>query len=158
MKKDWKVYSVFVLLTELVGIVSGLITRGAMEVYSQMNINAPLTPPAILFPIVWTVLYALMGIAAARIWLSELSIERTNSLRLYVGQLIVNFFLSIIFFNFSAYGVAFVWLVLLLLLIILMIWEFVKVDKIAARLLIPYIIWVTFAAYLNFAVWLKSIL
>lgn len=157
MKKEWKVYGVFVLLTELVGIISGLITRDAMGAYSSMDVSVPLTPPAIVFPIVWTILYALMGIAAARIWLAQPSKERKNGLILYGIQLIVNFFWSIIFFNMGAYGVAFVWLVLLWVLIILLIRQFAKVDMIAAKLLIPYLVWVTFAAYLNFAVWLKSI-
>lgn len=154
MKEDWKVYVVFVLLTELVGVIAGLISRIAMENYGNMTNNVPLAPPAILFPIVWTLLYALMGISAARIWLVDLSPMRTYALRVYGIQLAVNFFWSIIFFNFEAYGLAFVWIILLWSLIVLMIRSFDKVDTLAARLQIPYLVWVTFAAYLNLAVWI----
>ena len=154
MKKDWKVYVVSVLFTELVGFISGLISREAMAMYGSMSDNVSLAPPAIVFPIVWTILYAFMGISVARIWLAPPSIMRTYALRIYVIQLVVNFFWSIIFFNFKAYGFAFVWLVFLWGLIVWMIRRFAKVDTIAARIQIPYLVWVTFAAYLNLAVWL----
>jgi len=94
-----------------------------------------------------------MGIGAARVALAPLSQERTKALVLFLVQLAVNFFWSIIFFNLLRFDLAFVWLVLLWVLILSMILAFYKVDPLAALLQIPYLLWVTFAAYLNFAVW-----
>ena len=122
-------------------------------IFSQTAVQPSLSPPAILFPIVWTVLYALMGIGAARIYLAEASPERSRGLNLFVTQLIVNFFWSLIFFNARAYGFALLWLVLLFLLVLWMTLEFRKTDPLAALLQIPYLIWLGFAAYLNWAVW-----
>ena len=115
--------------------------------------QSALTPPAIVFPVVWTVLYALMGIGSARVWLSDESPERTKGLSLYLFQLIFNFFWSIFFFNMEAYGFSLLWILGLWLLILLMICSFNKMDKAAAWLQIPYLLWVSFAAYLNYTVW-----
>ena len=147
-----RVYAFFVLLSEAVGVVSGLISASGMAAYETAAKSA-LTPPAILFPIVWTILYALMGVGAARVWLSPASQERTRGIAVFFVQLAVNFFWSIIFFNLQAYGFAFVWILLLWVLIIAMILLFRKSDHLAAWLQIPYLIWVTFAAYLTYAAW-----
>ena len=111
------------------------------------------SPPEILFPVVWGVLYALMGISAARIYLSPPGRNRSKALNLYVIQLVVNFFWSLIFFNAQAYGFAFLWLLLLWGLVLQMILTFHKVDPAAAYLQIPYLLWLTFAAYLSIGVW-----
>ena len=97
-----------------------------------------------------------MGIGAARIYLSPMSAQRTRSLLLFFLQLIFNFFWSIIFFNLQAFGFALIWLVVLWLLILWMILSFAQVDKVAALLQIPYLLWVTFAAYLNYGVWMLN--
>lgn len=149
----WKTYVLSILLTEAVGALSGWLTREAAAVFRQTVNQPPLSPPAVVFPIVWGILYALMGISAARISLSEPSPERSKGLNLYVAQLIVNFFWSLIFFNAEAYGFAFLWLLLLWGLVLWMILTFRRVDPVAAWLQIPYLIWLTFAAYLNFGVW-----
>ena len=135
------------------GLLSGLLSREGTALFSQLTAKPPLSPPGWLFPVVWTVLYALMGIGAARIWAAPKSRVRSRGLNLFIAQLIVNFFWSPIFFNARAYGLAFFWLLLLWALVFLMIREFRKVDKPAARLQIPYLLWLTFAAYLNWAVW-----
>jgi len=109
-----------------------------------------------VFPVVWSVLYVLMGISAAIIWLEKDSAERRRGLNLYVAQLIVNFFWSLIFFNAQAYGFAVLWLILLWVLVLLMILQFRKVNELAAKLQIPYLIWLTFAAYLNIGVWVLN--
>lgn len=138
---------------EAVGLLSGLLSRGGTEIYNEMIEKPALSPPAILFPIVWTILYALMGIGAARIAASDYSAAQSRALNVFVIQLIVNFFWSLIFFNAQAFGFALLWLLLLWALIIVMIVLFWRVDKPAALLQIPYLLWVTFAAYLNYAVW-----
>ena len=154
--KKWKPYIFFVLLSEGVGLLSWLFTRESMAIYSGSIQKPPLSPPAIVFPIVWTILYALMGISAAMVATSDNRKEGDNSLNLFVAQLVVNFFWSLFFFNAQAFGFAAIWLVLLWVLVLLMILSFRKVDKLAAWLQVPYLIWLTFAAYLSFGVYLLN--
>ncbi len=150
--KNWKTYAVWIALAEGVGALAGWLTRDGTKIFNEAVTQPPLSPPAIVFPIVWGILYALMGISAARISLREPSEERSRGLNLFIVQLIVNFFWSLIFFNAGAYGFAFIWLLLLWALVLWMILTFRKVDPIAAWLQIPYLLWLTFAAYLNFGV------
>ena len=154
-KSKLKTYGLFILFTEIVGVVAGLFTSMGMDNYATVEKPA-LTPPDIVFPIVWTILYALMGISAARIWLSPPTKERNHGLIVWGAQLFFNFFWSLIFFNLQAYGFAFIWILILWALIIGMIYIFNKTDRLAALLQIPYLIWVTFAAYLNFMVWMLN--
>lgn len=151
-KSNWKIYALFIGLTEAVGLLSGWLTRAGTMRYAEMIQKPPLSPPGWVFPVVWTVLYALMGISAARIWLAPPSRSQNRGLNLFWLQLAVNFLWSPIFFNAGAYGFAFIWLLLLWVLVLLMILQFRKVDKTAALLQIPYLIWLTFAAYLNWGV------
>lgn len=143
----------WILLTEAVGALSGWLTRDGSQSFREAVAQPPLSPPAILFPIVWGILYALMGISAARIRLSAPSEKKNSGMNLFIAQLVVNFFWSLIFFNLQAYGLAFLWLVLLWGLVFLMIRAFSSVDPFAAKLQIPYLLWLTFAAYLSFGVW-----
>ena len=142
-----------IALPLLVGIVAGLLTRGAMQDFNMLE-KPPLSPPAWLFPVVWTILYILMGISAYLIKVSNASEEEiSDALMLYRYQLIVNFLWPIFFFNFGWYLFAFAWLLLLWVLVIFMIRKFYTISKPAAYLNIPYLIWLTFAAYLNFGIW-----
>lgn len=152
-KNNWKTYALWILLTEAVGALSGWLTREGTRIFNGAIQQPPLSPPAIVFPIVWGILYALMGFSAARISLTPPSPERSKGPNLYIAQLVVNFFWSLIFFNAQAYGFAFVWLLLLWALVLWMILTFYKVDPLAAKLQIPYLLWLTFAAYLNAGVW-----
>lgn len=152
----WKIYAAWILLAEAVGGLSGWLTRDGAKAYSQSIIQPPLSPPAMVFPIVWGILFALMGIGAARIYLAPPSRERANSLRIFLLQLAFNFFWSILFFNLQAFGAALVWLLILWGLILWMIVAFRKVDPLAAWMQIPYLLWVTFAAYLNYGVWMLN--
>ncbi len=154
--KKWKVYALWIGFAEAVGALSALLSREGMRLYSDTAIQPPLSPPMILFPIVWGILFALMGISAARIWLSPESPERSRGLNLFITQLVVNFFWSLIFFNLQAYGFALLWLLLLWGLVAWMILTFRKVDPLAAWLQLPYLIWLTFAAYLNAGVWMLN--
>lgn len=152
----WKIYAAWILLAEAVGGLSGWMTRDGAKAYSESIIQPPLSPPALVFPIVWGILFALMGIGAARIYLAPPSRERTNSLRIFLLQLAFNFFWSILFFNLQAFGAALVWLLILWGLILWMIVTFRKVEPLAAWMQIPYLLWVTFAAYLNYGVWILN--
>lgn len=154
--KTWRPYIISALIAIAVGGLSALLSMDGMEAYSTSVVKPPLTPPGWVFGVVWTILYALMGISAAKIWLSSESVAKGQGLNLYVAQLIVNFFWSLIFFNAQAFGFAFIWLLLLWVLVLLMILQFYKVDKRAALLQIPYLIWLTFAAYLNLGVWILN--
>ena len=151
MKKP--AYLRWILLTQAVGILSALLTRKGTVLYEQTAVKPALTPPGFLFFIVWTILYTRMGISAARVAAAPDSRARSRGLNLFVVQLVMNFFWSLIFFNAQAYGFALVWLLGLWLVIIAMIFAFWPVDRGAALLQIPYLLWVTFAAYLNYGVW-----
>lgn len=151
--RKWKPYILQILIAEAIGALSGLLSREGTLEFQQNAIQPSYAPPAFLFPIVWTILYGLMGISAARISLSPVSRERNRSINLYIAQLIVNFFWSLIFFNAQQYGAALIWLVLLWVLVALMIFNMYRVDKPAALLQIPYLLWLTFAAILNYGIW-----
>ena len=140
----------------LVGGLSALLTNGAMQSFDKIN-KPPLSPPGWLFPVVWTLLYVLMGIASYIIYTAKYSAGLAgNALLFYLLQLIFNFFWSIIFFNWEAYLLAFIWLLVLLALIIVTTVKFYRISKPAAYLMLPYIIWVAFAGYLNLGIYLLN--
>lgn len=152
MKKKTVVNILLVVTPLLIGIASSILTRDMMIEYG--NLNKPfLAPPTIVFPIAWTILYLLMGFGAAIIYSKEeYSTYRSTGLVLHVVQLILNFFWSIIFFNMGQYVFAFIWLIILWLVVLSMIMNYKKISKTAFVLNVPYIVWLTFAAYLNLAV------
>ena len=152
----WKPYAVWILLTEAVGALSGWLTREATQIYQETIVQPPLSPPSLVFPIVWAILFALMGVSAARIWLHPASKNRSKGLLLYGIQLAFNFVWSFLFFQFQLFGFALLWLVLLWLLILTMVLTFRRVDPLAAQLQIPYLLWAAFAGYLNAEVWLLN--
>jgi tryptophan-rich sensory protein len=156
MKKTVWTYVGWIAVTEAVGALAGFLTRNSTELYQNAIVQPPLSPPALVFPVVWALLYALMGISAAISYLSPPSEQRCSSLELYVLQLTVNFFWSILFFRLQAFGGALIWLIVLRALILWMIFSFRKVSPLAAKLQIPYLLWVTFAGYLNAGVWLLN--
>ena len=152
MKKKTVVNILLIITPLLIGIASSILTRDMMLEYG--NLNKPfLAPPTVLFPIAWTILYILMGIGAALIYSKEeYNQYRSTGLTLHIVQLILNFFWSIIFFNMGQYVFAFIWLVILWLVVLSMLMNYKKISKTAFFLNIPYIVWLTFAGYLNLAV------
>lgn len=152
MKIQWKRLLVYLAIPLGVGALAGILTKDSMMQFSLLN-RPPLSPPGWLFPVVWTVLFLLMGYASYLVSRSD-SVQKRPALILYAIQLIVNFFWSIFFFNFEWYLFSFFWLVLLWVLILLTIRAFWRISPTAAILLIPYLLWVTFAGYLNLAIWL----
>ena len=153
---NWKTYALWILFAEAVGGLSGWLTREGTDLYQSTVAQPPLSPPPLVFPIVWGILFALMGIGAARIYLAPPGLGRTRALRIFLLQLLFNFFWSIIFFNLQAFGFALLWLGTLWGLILWMIVLFARVDKPAAYLQLPYLLWVSFALYLNAGVWLLN--
>lgn len=156
MWKKIKPYVISIALTLGVGGLSALLTAGNMDLYSEI-VRPPLAPPPWLFPVMWTILYILMGISSAMIFTSDASKrDINNSLTVYGINLFLNFFWSIIFFNMRAYLFAFIWLIALWVTILLMIIKFVKIRPIAGYLQIPYLLWVTFAGYLTLAIYILN--
>ena len=144
---------IFVVTAELVGALSALLSGDFTSFYSEM-IRPPLSPPPWLFPVVWAILYALMGVSAYMIWNNRKSeIRRSSALRLYYIQLAVNFSWSIFFFRFRALGLAAAVAVILFLLVGAMILSFRRISPLAARLNIPYLVWLGFASYLAAAIY-----
>lgn len=154
--RTWKPYLLWIVLAEAVGALSGWLTRDGMRLYKAEIVKPPLSPPNLVFPIVWTVLFALMGTGAARVYLAPPSRERRRSLALFAVQLAFNFFWSILFFNLRRYGLAFFWLTALWGLILWMTLSFRRVDSPAGWMQLPYLLWTAFAAYLNLGVWVLN--
>lgn len=143
---------IYSLLPIIGGAIVGLIASGYMD-YQDM-VKPPLSPPGIIFPIVWTILYILMGISY---FLATKDNENNKELdQIYLLQLLVNFMWPIIFFVLEMYFTAFLWIILLLILVIVMIKELLKVNKVSGYLQIPYLIWLLFATYLNLGITLLN--
>ena len=153
MKIDFKKLLISIGIPLIVGLVSGLISMPFMD-FDQL-VNPPLSPPGWLFPIVWTILYILMGISFYIIWESKDS-SSDNAYLIYFLQLFVNFFWSIFFFVFKLRLFSIFWLILLISLIILMIIKFYSINKTSGLLQIPYLLWCLFATYLNVGIYLLN--
>lgn len=154
--RTWKPYLLWTVLAEAVGALSGWLTREGMRRFKAETLKPPLTPPGFVFPVVWALLFALMGAGAARVYLTPPSRERRRSLTLFAVQLAFNFFWSILFFSLRRYGLAFFWLIALWGLILWMTLSFRRVDPLAGWLQVPYLLWTAFAAYLNLGVWVLN--
>ena len=154
MKINFKRLILFLAITFAVGGLAGLITSNSMETYDTV-IKPQLAPPPIVFPIVWAILYALMAIGAYLVSVSKCE-DKATALTSFFVQLGINFIWPILFFNIQAFLVAFVWLVFLWLAIIDMIRKFSVCSKTAAYLQLPYLIWVTFAGYLNLMIYILN--
>ena len=140
-----------------VGIISGFATRNANEQFNETAIQPDFTPPALVFPIAWTILYLLMGISAYLIETSDFNTGYKNrALITYYISLFFNFCWSFIFFSFAQYLFAFVWLLALLLLVIIYTAMYFKINRTACYMNIPYILWLIFAGVLNFNVYLLN--
>jgi translocator protein len=156
-KRNLIALALSILIAEGTGFLSGFLARSGPDFYESLKRPA-FSPPGWVFPVVWTILYLLMAIAAYRIWLKGKSGEDVKkALTLYAVQLFFNFLWSIIFFRFQLFGLAFLELLILLVFILLTTFEFYKIDKKAAYLMVPYILWVSFAGVLNYVIWRLNI-
>lgn len=155
-KKNIIALIISIAIAQCVGLLSGFLSMSASNAYEAFN-KPFFSPPGWVFPVVWSILYLLMGIAAYRIWLKGNSGEDVSkALILYVTQLLLNFLWSIIFFRFRLYAIAFLELLLLIVFILLTTFEFFRIDKPSGFLMIPYILWVSFAGVLNYAIWMLN--
>ncbi|MBR6613375.1 MAG: tryptophan-rich sensory protein [Clostridia bacterium] len=154
IEKLWNKYKrlllyIFVALTA--GFIGNLLAGGT-EIYEQIN-TPSFAPPGFLFPIVWSILYILMGIGAYLISKEE---NNSKALKLYYTQLVVNSLWSILFFRFKLFAVSTLWLVLLIVLVSFMTYELYKLNKKAALIQVPYILWIVFAFVLNYSIYLLN--
>ena len=158
MERMWmkiKPYVGFSALALLVGGLSSFLTQGEMEAFSSLR-QPPLSPPGWVFPVAWSILYLLMGVGMALVWRSGTEDARKRSLTLWSVQLAVNFLWPLLFFLWKARLISLAWLVLLLILVAKMTSAFEQSNVTAARLQIPYLLWLLFAAYLNLGVWILN--
>ena len=151
MKINWKRLLLCLAIPLAVGGLGALLA-GGMSDYGAM-VKPPLSPPGWLFPVVWTILYLLMGYASYRVLTADASPSQiSRALTLYGAQLAINFLWPLVFFGLNWYWAAFAVLIVLWVLIYLTMRAFSEIDEWAGNLLLPYILWVTFAAYLNLGV------
>ena len=139
-----------------VGALSAFLSRGGMANFDSVE-QSPLTPPPVVFVVVWTLLYLMMGLSSYLVLTSGAPAPRIDAaMRTYGVSLVINFFWSIFFFGLGAYLFSFVWLVLLWISILYNIAAFYRISRPAGLLLVPYFLWVSFAAYLSFSVYLLN--
>lgn len=151
--KNWMKLVISLLLPQLAGVSGALFTETGKGSWYQAIQKPSWNPPGWLFAPVWTTLYILMGIAFYLIWKSHFSKQKTQAMGLWIAQLVLNFFWTFIFFEMQEPGWAFVEIALLWLTILLTIFAFARINKLAAWLMVPYISWVSFAMLLNFTIW-----
>lgn len=153
MKKAMlKTVAIQIILAEAVGGLAAALSGNIGSDYRAFN-QPPLSPPGWLFPVVWVILYALMGISAALVMEASAPQDaKANALKFYIGQLIINFLWPIIFFRFENFWMAFVFLLALDLLVAVTLIKFWRIRPAAGWLLIPYALWILFATYLNWGV------
>ena len=156
MKKSIKYLILCLAIPLAVGGLSSFLTRDSMEQFQKLN-KPPLTPPGWLFPVVWTILFLMMGLASYLVWRSDGPRHAVQSaLTLYGVQLGFNFLWTILFFNQNCYLFAFFWLVILWILILATVLRFYRLSRTAGYLMIPYLLWVAFAGYLNLGIYLMN--
>ena len=151
MNKAWT-YIKSILVPVIIGGITGLIISKFID-YNVLQ-KPPLAPPSVLFPIVWTILYILMGVSYGILKSNNLTDEKINSI--YYAQLVVNILWPIFFFVLEWRLFAFFWILLLDVLVVIMIYRFYNKNKVAGLLQIPYLIWLVFATYLNLGVYLLN--
>lgn len=149
---NFKIYLKSILTTVILGGLVGLIISGFID-YETLE-RPPFSPPSSIFPIVWTILYILMGISYGILKSNGLVNQEINLI--YYSQLVVNLLWPILFFVLEWRLIAFLWIILLIVLVINMIIKFYNKNKLAGLLQIPYLIWLIFAAYLNLGVYLLN--
>ena len=138
----------------LIGGISAFLTKDQMDLYSHLN-QPKISPPGYFFPIIWTILFILMGISSYIIYMSK-SPQRENALVIYAFHLFINFCWPLFFFNLQNYFMALMVLIVLLILIIIMLLRFYSIKPLACYLNIPYALWVSFALYLNFYIFINN--
>lgn len=151
---NWKHLLVSILLCQIAGLLGALFTTPAIPTWYSTLVKPSFVPPSWTFSVVWTLLYLLMGIALYLIW--EKGLEKDDvrkAMGVFGTQLFLNFMWSVLFFGLQSPLYGLVEIIVLWIVILVNIWLFYKVSKTAGLLLVPYILWVSFAALLNYSIW-----
>jgi len=149
----WLILAAFVLVTLLIGWASGIVTASKIPTWYAGLAKPWFTPPRWAFPVAWTLLYIMMAVAAWRMWRKGGWALQRWPLSLFVIQWLLNAIWTPLFFGMHLIGLALVDIVLLWIAIVATLAAFWRVSKPAAWLLVPYLMWVSFATALNFAIW-----
>lgn len=153
MKIDWKKLIIITVITFIVGSFFSLLTMNNMETFKELS--KPVNVPGVLFPIVWSILYLLMSISCYLIVQSN-DKDKKEGITLYAIQLVINSLWTLIFFGLGAYLLSFIWIIILLIAVVIMLAKFYNINKNAAYINIPYVLWTLFAAYLNLGIYLLN--
>ena len=154
MKTKWKTLIYSLILTFIFAVGGGIVTYVGMPKYDAAA-HPALTPPSWLFPVVWSILFLLMAYGAAIVYDAHAA-ATPKAIVVYLLQLTLNFWWCVLFFGFGLYMFAFIWLLLLWGAVLAMIILFYRTDKLAGLLQIPYLVWLSFAAYLNLGIYLLN--
>ena len=141
---------IFIVIPLIVGFIGGLIGNSSVgfDIINKPNF----APPGIVFPIVWTVLYTLMGISSYLVYMSH-DKDKMCSLRIYALQLVFNMLWTFFFFNLKWYLFSFFWIIILIVLVGVMVYKFINIDRLSGYLQMPYLIWLIFASILNLTIY-----
>ena len=153
MKINWKKLILIIIVTFLIGSFFALFVD-SKNAYNNLN-RPPLTPPAIVFPIAWSILYLLMAISYYMVCRTDYE-DKSKANFLYFTQLVVNSLWTLIAFGFNLRLLSFIWIIALFILALLMVIEFFKINKISAYLQIPYLVWLLFAGYLSLGIYILN--
>lgn len=150
MKINWKKLILIIIITFVIGSFFSIFTMNNMDTFKELS--KPINVPAIVFPIVWSVLYLLMSISCYIIIESN-NREKDKAVIWYAIQLVINSLWSLIFFGFGTYLLSFIWIILLLIAVMIMLLKFYNINKVSAYINIPYLLWILFAGYLNLGIY-----
>ena len=153
MKINWKKLILFIIITFVIGGLFSILTNQS-DFYASLE-KPILSPPGILFPVVWSILYLLMAASLYIVSESD-SLDKDNSYIIYIAQLVTNSLWTLLFFGLKLKLFSFLWIILLIVLVVIMIIRFYRINRVAGLLQIPYLIWLIFAAYLNLGIYILN--
>jgi tryptophan-rich sensory protein len=155
-KNSWVKLTIWIVAFELIGFSLGLMTEANIHSWYEGLNKSILTPPGFVFSIAWSILYVLIAIAGWMLWQKRENIEMRPALYLYISQLLMNWSWTPLFFQLHLIGFSLIWLVILTFLTFLTIYSIKDKKRLVSYLLLPYFIWLLFATYLNYAIWLLN--
>ena len=155
-KNSWIKLTIWIVAFELIGFSLSIMTVANIHSWYEGLNKSILTPPGFVFSIAWSILYVLLAIVGWMLWQQRKNIEMRPALYLYISQLLMNWAWTPLFFQLHLTGFSLLWLVILTLLTFLTIYSIKNKEKLVIYLLVPYFIWLIFATYLNYAIWLLN--
>lgn len=156
MKKTWSQAIIWILILQVIGLMLGLMTKDNILSWYQLLHKSSLTPPPLLFSIVWPILYIMIALAGSSLWRQRNDPNAKLAFYFYSAQLIMNWIWTPLFFQLHYIGFSFVWILTLTLLTLITIYLTKKKFKFACLMLVPYFLWLLFASYLNGTIWMMN--